>query len=138
MNRTSRTIVVLGVAVLLAGVASFGVYRAVASRPAQAAVTTVDTVIAAQPLRLGDRVTSDHLRIVAWPAGSVIPGSFTKMEDVLNRGVITPIAENEPLTQAKLASIEAGVGLPPSIPEGMRAISVKVNEVIGVAGFVVP
>ena len=50
----------------------------------------------------------------------------------------SPIAENEPVTENKVASLEAGAGLPPVIPEGMRAISVKVNEVVGVAGFVVP
>jgi pilus assembly protein CpaB len=52
--------------------------------------------------------------------------------------VISPLAVNEPLTSSKLAALEAGAGLPPSIPEGMRALSVKVNEVVGVAGFVVP
>src|SRR4029079_10338764 len=49
-----------------------------------------------------------------------------------------PVAENEPLSGNNVASKEAGAGLPPTIPQGMRAISVKVNEVIGVAGFVVP
>jgi pilus assembly protein CpaB len=57
---------------------------------------------------------------------------------VLDRGLIATVEENEPLTAAKLAPLEAGAGLPPSIPPGMRAVSVKVNEVVGVAGFVVP
>ena len=57
---------------------------------------------------------------------------------MLNRGLISTVDENEPLTQSKLAALEAGAGLPPSIPPGMRAISLKVNEVVGVAGFVVP
>jgi pilus assembly protein CpaB len=56
----------------------------------------------------------------------------------LNRGLIAPVVENEPLTATKLAPVEAGAGLGPTIATGMRAISVKVNEVIGVAGFVVP
>ncbi len=60
------------------------------------------------------------------------------MKELVDRGVISPIAENEPITVTKVASLEAGAGLPPVIPEGMRAISVKVNEVVGVAGFVVP
>ena len=59
-------------------------------------------------------------------------------ESVVNRGLIDRVAANEPLTETKLASLEAGAGLPPSITEGMRAVSVKVNEVVGVAGFVVP
>jgi pilus assembly protein CpaB len=60
------------------------------------------------------------------------------VEEVANRGIIAPLAENEPITDTKLAPREAGAGLPPTIAAGMRAISVKVNEVIGVAGFVVP
>ena len=56
----------------------------------------------------------------------------------MNRGVIASVLENEPVTEAKLAPLEAGAGLPPTIPPGMRAISVRVNEVVGVAGFVVP
>ena len=67
-----------------------------------------------------------------------MPGAFAKVEDVLDRGLIATVEANEPLIAAKLAPLEAGAGLPPSIPPGMRAISVKVNEVVGVAGFVVP
>jgi pilus assembly protein CpaB len=139
MNRNKRTAIVLGVAVLAAAIASMGVYRIVSTMPArQAAASTVDAVVAAHPLKLGTRLTSDHVKLVKWPANSPVPGSFTKIEDVVNRGVITSVEENEPLTETKLAPLEAGAGLPPSIPPGMRAISVKVNEVIGVAGFVVP
>ena len=139
MNRSKRTAIVLGVAVLMAAIASLGVYRIVKAMPARAAeITTVDAVVAAHPLTLGTRLTADHVKVVQWPAGSPVPGAFTKVEDVVNRGVITAVAENEPLTETKLAPLEAGAGLPPSIPPGMRAISVKVNEVVGVAGFVVP
>jgi pilus assembly protein CpaB len=63
---------------------------------------------------------------------------FTTIESVLNRGLIDSVNANEPLTETKLAPLEAGAGLPPSITAGMRAVSVKVNEVVGVAGFVVP
>ena len=139
MNRNKRTAVVLAVAVLMAAIASLGVYRIVTAMPArQAEVTTISAVVAAHPLSLGTRLTADHVKVVAWPASSPVPGSFTKVEDVVNRGLITTVAENEPLTDGKLAPLEAGAGLPPSIPPGMRAISVKVNEVVGVAGFVVP
>jgi pilus assembly protein CpaB len=78
------------------------------------------------------------VKLVAWPQKAVVPGSFTKTDDVVNRGVISEIQENEPLTDTKLAPVEAGAGLPPTIPQGMRAISVRVNDVIGVAGFVTP
>jgi pilus assembly protein CpaB len=139
MDRSKRTAVVVGIAVLLASAASLGMYRVVSRMPGRAAdMKTVDVVVAQLPLRLGTRVTPDHVKLVKWPAETQVPGAFSKLEEVLNRGVITPISENEPLTNGKLAALEAGAGLPPSIPPGMRAISVKVNEVVGVSGFVVP
>jgi pilus assembly protein CpaB len=65
-------------------------------------------------------------------------GYATNVEEVLGRGVIVPIAANEPLLPSKLASKDGGAGLPITIPDGARAVSVRVDEVIGVAGFVVP
>jgi pilus assembly protein CpaB len=75
---------------------------------------------------------------VGWPKANPVEGSFSSPEAILGRGLIQPITTNEPLTESKLAPVEAGAGLPPSIPPGMRAMSVRVNEVIGVAGFAVP
>ena len=139
MDRSKRTAVVVGIAVLLAAVASLGMYRIVSRMPVAAAeVKSVDVVVAHHPLKLGTLVKPDHVKLVKWPAETPIAGAFTKIEDVVDRGVIMAVAENEPLTDAKLAGREAGAGLPPSIPPGMRAVSVKVNEVVGVAGFVVP
>lgn len=139
MDRNKRTALVVGIAVVLAAVASLGMYRIVSRMPAKTAeVKTVDVVVAQHPLKLGTRITADHVKVVQWPANAPVANSFSKTEDVLNRGLISDVEENEPLTNGKLAALEAGAGLPPSIPPGMRALSVKVNEVIGVAGFVVP
>jgi pilus assembly protein CpaB len=139
MDRNKRTALVVGIAVLLAAVASLGMYRIVSRMPAKTVdVNTVDVVVAQHPLKLGTRITADHVKVVQWPANSPVANAFSKVEDVLNRGLISAVDENEPLTSAKLAALEAGAGLPPSIPPGMRALSVKVNEVVGVAGFVVP
>jgi pilus assembly protein CpaB len=98
----------------------------------------VPVVVAAQPLAMGTRLHANHLRVVAWPSRNPVAGAFADPKALVDRGVISPVAENEPITMSKVASLEAGAGLPPVIPEGMRAISVKVNEVVGVAGFVVP
>jgi len=139
MDRNIRTALVVGIAVVLAAVASLGMYRIVSRMPARTAeVKTIDVVVAQHPLKLGTRITADHVKVVQWPANAPVANSFSKVEDVLNRGLISDVDENEPLTNSKLAALEAGAGLPPSIPPGMRALSVKVNEVIGVAGFVVP
>ena len=139
MDRSKRTAVVVGLAIILAAVASLGMYRIVSRVPQRGVeVKTIDVVVARHPLKLGTRLTADHVRVAQWPAAAPVAGSFSKIEDVVNRGLVNALDENEPLTNAKLAALEAGAGLPPSIPPGMRAISVKVNEVVGVAGFVVP
>lgn len=95
-------------------------------------------VVAARDLALGSVLTSADVKLVAWPAEAVPPGYATRVEDVVGRGVIQTVSANEPLLASKLADKEAGGGLSITIPEGMRAVSVKVDEVIGVAGFVLP
>ncbi len=139
MNRTTRTVIVVGVAVLVAAVASLGAYQAIKRMPVrEVEVRSVFYVVAAHDMPMGSRITKDYVKLVAWPASSPVVNGFTTIESVLDRGLISAVVENEPLTESKLAPLEAGAGLPPSITEGMRAVSVKVNEVIGVAGFVVP
>jgi pilus assembly protein CpaB len=139
MNRSLRTILVVGIAVGLASAATYLVYRAIQNRPMrEVEVAHAFAVVAAHPLALGSRVTAEDVKVVPWPSANPVPGGFIAIDQVVDKGVIAPVAENEPLNANNLASKEAGVGLPPTIPPGMRAISVKVNEVIGVAGFVVP
>jgi pilus assembly protein CpaB len=139
MNRTTRTLIVVGVAVLVAGLASFGVLQAIRRMPVrEVEVHSLFQVVAAREMPVGTMITPNDVKLIPWPASSPVANGFTKVEQVANRGLISPVVLNEPLTEFKLAPIEAGAGLPPTIPDGMRAVSVKVNEVIGVAGFVVP
>jgi pilus assembly protein CpaB len=139
MNRNTRTLVVVGIAVVVAALASFGVFRAIQQMPVrQVEVRSLYQVVAALDMPMGTMITKDQVKLVAWPASSPVSKGFTTLESVLNRGLIDSVSANEPLTETKLAPIEAGAGLPPSITAGMRAVSVKVNEVVGVAGFVVP
>jgi pilus assembly protein CpaB len=139
MNRNARMLLVVAVALVAASVASFGVYLAVRSIPTKTVqVAEMHAVVAARPLAMGTYVTPADLKLVPWPAANPIPGAFTSFDNVVNRGLIANVAQNEPLTETKLAKVGAGAGLPPTIPEGMRALSVRVNEIVGVAGFVVP
>ena len=139
MKKQHRTLIVMLVAVGTAALGSYGVYRAVLQMPVrEVEVASMQVVVAAQPLTMGTRLHPNHLRVVAWPSRNPVAGSFSDVKELVDRGVISPIGENEPITTSKVASLEAGAGLPPVIPEGMRAISVRVNEVVGVAGFVVP
>jgi pilus assembly protein CpaB len=137
MNRRSRHLLVLTVAVVTATVASLAMYRALLQRPAAAqALPNQRVVVAKHAMAIGTQLTEADLKIVSWPAESPLPNAIAEMKDAVNRGLLTTVLENEPITANKIAT--SGAGLSPAIPAGMRAIAVKVNEVIGVAGFVVP
>ena len=139
MNRGTRTLIVLTVAVIAAAAASYGVYTAIRNIPERRVeIATRNAVVAKVKLEVGTLLTSDVVKVVPWPEKTPVQGGFADIALVVDRGLIAGVVENEPITESKLASKEAGAGLPPTITPGMRAISVKVNEVISVAGFVVP
>ena len=139
MNRTTRTTFVVTIAAGLAAAASFGVYRAVKRIPVrEVPVAHYSVVVAKDDLAMGALVTKEDVKLVPWPSSDPLQGGFNDIGKVIDRGLIAPVLKNEPLSESKLAPIEAGAGLPPTIPAGMLAFSVKVNEVIGVAGFAVP
>jgi pilus assembly protein CpaB len=140
MNR-SRVLIALAVAIVLGLVVSSIVYRALTRTVVQStapAVPHVDVVVAAARLPLGWRLQPTQLRVIQWPGTSPLPGSFSRIEDCAGRALIAPTVENEPILEGKLAPREGGAGLPARIPEGMRAVSVPVNDVVSVAGFVQP
>ena len=94
--------------------------------------------IAARDLDVGAIVQDGDVRLVSWPSEAVPEGYAASVGDVVGRGVITSVRANEPLLSSKLAELGSGGGLPITIPSGMRAVSVRVDDVIGVAGFVLP
>ena len=132
MDRTTRTLIVVGVAILVATLASFGVYRAIQQMPVrEVEVRSLYQVVAARDMPMGTLLNKNDVKLVPWPASSPVPRGFRRIEDVVNRGTLSEVVVNEPLTESKLAPTEAGAGLPPSITEGMRALSIRVNEEIG-------
>jgi pilus assembly protein CpaB len=134
-----RIFIVLALAIAAGGVFAFATYNYVQNIPAQTvSVPTRPVVVAAIDLNVGDEITEDRVRVVDWPASAVPANVISDPNEVVGRGVLTPIFQNEPFLELKLSSKEAGAGLSPAIPEGLRAVSVKVNEVIGVAGYVLP
>ncbi|OLC90004.1 MAG: Flp pilus assembly protein CpaB [Acidobacteria bacterium] len=137
MNR-NRLILGLVGAIAVAFLISTYVYRQFQRATVGKPVTMQHIVVAAVPMQLGTRVDANNLRLIPWPSGEPVAGMFTRIEDCANRALITPVAENELIIENKLSPKEAGAGLPATIPEGMRALSVAVNEVVGVAGFVIP
>ncbi len=95
-------------------------------------------VVAAQNLDIGTLLNEQTLLLTDWPKANAPQGSFTKIEDVKDRVTVTRVVAGVPIVAAELAAPGSGAGLVASIEPGMRAMAIKVNEVIGVAGFVLP
>jgi pilus assembly protein CpaB len=136
-----RFLTVLGVSLVFALVVSVVIYQ-MTSRPGgppQADNSALhDVVVAARPLPIGVTIKPDDIKLAKIPAGQLPKGAFSKPEEVIDRPVISNILLDEPLLEGRLAARGSGQGLAPIIPVGMRAVSVRVNEVVGVAGFVLP
>lgn len=115
--------------------------RSIASTaPEQAALQTV--VVATKPLRFGTELANEHLKEISWPSGALPTGAFEKISDVLSdkgrRAVLSPIEANEPVLSWKITGPGERATLSAVVAEGKRAISVKINDVLGVSGFVLP
>jgi pilus assembly protein CpaB len=134
-----RIFVVLALALTAGGGLALATYNYVQNTPARTvSLPTKPVIVAATDLNIGAELTRDDIRTIDWPANAVPAGALSDPKDVVGRGLIMPLIQNEPILPMKLASPEAGSGLPPAIPPGLRAVSVRVNEVIGVAGYVTP
>jgi pilus assembly protein CpaB len=136
-----RFLTVLGVSLLVALVISAVFYQFVAGarrsrKPVK--IEQRDMVIAARALPVGAVVKAEDLKLAKVPADQFPAGCFSKIEEVVDRPVISGVLADEPVREGRLAPRGSGQGLAPMIPAGMRAVAVKVNDVVGVAGFVLP
>ena len=137
MNK--RFVGVLTFAFLVAAGASLVLYRVLINRPTttKAAPALAQVALATKDLEVGTVLKEDDVKVAEWP-GAIPVGATTQVKDIIGRGVITAIFAKEPIIESRLAPKGAGGGMAAMIPPGMRAVAVRVNEVVGVAGFVVP
>jgi len=135
-----RFLTVLGVSLLFALFVSSLFYQMTARAGARKAESSEakDLVVAAKPLTLGITVKPTDVKVVKIPTDQFPKQGFTKVEEVIDRPVISNILLDEPLLEGRLAARGSGLGIAPIIPVGMRAVTVRVNDVVGVAGFVMP
>jgi pilus assembly protein CpaB len=135
-----RLLTVLGASVALALIVSVIFYQvAVRSGPRQPDKTELrDVVVSTQTFAVGTTIKATGLKVARVPVQLAPKGSFARIEDAVDRPVTSNIFPDEPLLDSRLAAKGSGVGLAPIIPEGMRAAAVRVNDVVGVAGFVLP
>lgn len=136
MNR--RLLTILLSAFAIAAVCSFAVYRIVSHHITASPLSkTTSVVAAAADIKVGTILKASDLTTISLQ-GSLPNGVILKPEDAVGRGVLSELYAGEPLMSSRLAAPGSGGGLAATIPHGMRAAAVKVNEVVGLAGFVTP
>ena len=135
MNR--RLMILLLCAFFVAAGASYVVFRLVRKQVGDGASRRATVMLAARDLEIGTLIKAADLK-TGTVLGDAPAGAMLKPESAIGRGVVSPIFVGEPLNDKRLALPGSGGGLAATIPTGMRACAVKVNEVVGVAGFVVP
>jgi pilus assembly protein CpaB len=132
-----RLTLALVIALCISGLCTYAIGR---KMKANSGVRVADRryVAPARAIQAGEMLKADNLMLVDWPATNPVAGSFTKLEDLIGRALLYPMEKGQPITEKFLTAIGAGVGLAGRIPDGMRAIALRSDEVMGVAGFLLP
>ena len=139
MHFDRRFVLVISMSLGWALLVSFAFYRLAGGSGGRGrAADEKQVVVATRPLGMGSTLDRGSVKLRGMPESLFPSGAFSRVEDVLERPVISAIQADEPVVEARLAVKGSGMGLGPMIPPGMRAISVRVNDVVGVAGFVLP
>jgi pilus assembly protein CpaB len=136
-----RFLTVLAVSLIFALIVSMMFYKMTASTRATAkpvATDTKDIVVAAKPLTVGLTIKPSDVRMAKVPVDQFPKGAFSNQNEVIDRPVVSNILMDEPIHEERLAARGSGSGLAPIIPVGMRAVTVRITDVSGVAGFVLP
>ncbi len=133
--RGTRAVIMLVLA-LVAGIAA--VVLAARWLTEQSGAVTEQVVVASRDIDLGSPLNANMVEMVPWPAGAVPKGAFRKVADLDGRVLLSSVQRGEPVLEGRLAPVGTRGGLSAVIPEGKRAITVRVNEVVGVAGFALP
>jgi pilus assembly protein CpaB len=133
-----RITTALVIALLVSGLFTFWLSKRITKTNHVAAVSKQMYVAAGKTLEAGELLKPGSLHLVELSTSAPLLGGFTKIEDVAGRTVLYPLSKNEPILDRHLATPGSGVGLAANIPSGMRAMSVRSDEVVGVAGFLFP
>jgi pilus assembly protein CpaB len=132
-----RFLIALVVALLISTAAVLVLYKKIAHN-GPTVQPPIQYVAVAHVINPGDILKREDLEMIDWPRNNPLAGTFTRIDDVVGRVVLFPLAKDQPVIDQQLASAGAGLGVTGRIPEGMRAIALHSDEVIGVAGFLMP
>jgi len=132
-----RMATALLIGLLISGTCTFLLSRALKSR-STVKTAELSYVAPIRPLAAGETIKAESLQMVTWPASQPIPDGFVKPETLIGRGVLYPIDKGQPITERFLSVAGSGAGLASKIPDGMRAVALRSDDIVGVAGFLMP
>ncbi len=135
MNK--RLVGVLVFAFVVSAGASLLLYRLINARLSSSMTANVELIVAARDLGVGSLIKENDLKVITQNSPPP-PNAVRKLEDAVGRGVVSNVYSGEPILENRLASRGAGAGLAATIPMGMRAVALRVDEVAGIAGFAMP
>jgi len=133
-----RILVALALAFVVSALSCWVVARKLAVSAAPSKVPDVPYVVPARPIQPGEVLKAEDLSLVNWPGNHPLDGAQNRIADIVGREALFPIAKGEPVIDRQLSAPGSGPGLASKIPEGMRAVTLRSDEVVGVAGFIIP
>lgn len=135
---TKRILVALGLALFVSLLCTWFVSRRLSAPAPVQRVTETEYAAPSRALEAGEVLKAENVKLVAWPGSLPLNGGFVRAADVIGRVVLYPMSEGQPILDRELSAAGSGTGLASKIPDGMRAVALRSDEVVGVAGFLTP
>lgn len=133
-----RILIAFCLALLVSGLSTWLVSRKLTARSTVKKIPDAIYVAPARSVEAGEVLKSDDTEVVAWPGGTPIEGALAKAADVIGREALFPLGKGQPILDRELSAPGSGTGLASKVPDGMRAVALRSDEVVGVAGFLIP
>jgi pilus assembly protein CpaB len=133
-----RILIALALALVVSLACTWFVSRRLTSQPIQAHVTESRYAAPSHALQPGEVLRPENVEFVTWPASIPLEGAHTQTGDLFGREVLLSLAKGEPILDGDLSAPGSGIGLASRIPDGMRAVALRSDEIVGVGGFLVP
>jgi len=133
-----RILFALLLALFASGLCTWIVSRKLAAPPPSQTAPTVTYAVPSRAIEAGEVLNPGNTELAAWPGAAPVDGAFSRIADVNGRAVLYPLAKGQPILDRDLSATGSGIGLATRIPDGMRAVALRSDEVVGVAGFLLP
>jgi pilus assembly protein CpaB len=133
-----RMLGALALALMISGGATWMLSMKLTRPPAPVQLKQAHYVAPSRSLQADELLTPENTELVPWPADIPVDGGFSRATDVVGRVALFPLAKGQPILDRDLSALGAGTGLANKIPDGMRAVALRSDEIVGVAGFLIP